>query len=141
MLGSMAFLVVPLSCRKLGPPFIRLTNSTSDASLPFRQESSSTTSPVFVTQHFAVRRVPRTPINGAPKSAVEIVGPLLIMFNALNRFISRLDGDTQPRRDQQSGGYGFQVLRNTNLELGVEPWFDFIVGINGRVIVCWIVSS
>jgi hypothetical protein len=57
------------------------------------------------------------------------------MFNALNRFISRLDGDAQPRRDQQ-GGYGFQVLRNTNLELGIEPWFDFIVGINGRVIVC-----
>ncbi|KAK9773487.1 putative PDZ GRASP-type domain-containing protein [Seiridium cardinale] len=55
------------------------------------------------------------------------------MFNALNRFISRLDGDPQQqqRRDQQ-GGFGFQVLRNTNLELGIEPWFDFIVGINGR---------
>ncbi|ORY65978.1 GRASP55/65 PDZ-like domain-containing protein, partial [Pseudomassariella vexata] len=56
------------------------------------------------------------------------------MFNALNRFISRLDGDAQPRRGDQSGGFGFQVLRNTNLELGIEPWFDFIVGINGRVI-------
>lgn len=56
------------------------------------------------------------------------------MFNALNRFISRLDGDPQQRRDQQ-GGYGFQVLRNTNLELAIEPWFDFIVGINGREIV------
>ncbi|KAK8124755.1 uncharacterized protein PG998_000514 [Apiospora kogelbergensis] len=55
------------------------------------------------------------------------------MFNALNRFISRLDGDPQPRRDQQ-GGFGFQVLRNPNLELSIEPWFDFIVGINGRVI-------
>ncbi|KAK7952124.1 uncharacterized protein PG986_007852 [Apiospora aurea] len=55
------------------------------------------------------------------------------MFNALNRFISRLDGDPQPRRDQQ-GGFGFQVLRNANLELTIEPWFDFIVGINGRVI-------
>ncbi|KAK6843593.1 hypothetical protein PG987_004453 [Apiospora arundinis] len=55
------------------------------------------------------------------------------MFNALNRFISRLDGDPQPRRDQQ-GGFGFQVLRNANLELSIEPWFDFIVGINGRVI-------
>lgn len=56
------------------------------------------------------------------------------MFNALNRFISRLDGDPQPRRDQQ-GGFGFQVLRNPNSELSIEPWFDFIVGINGRVIV------
>ena len=57
------------------------------------------------------------------------------MFNALNRFISRLDGEPQPRREQQ-GGFGFQVLRNTNLELTIEPWFDFIVGINGRPIVC-----
>ncbi|KAI0378833.1 GRASP55/65 PDZ-like domain-containing protein [Hypomontagnella monticulosa] len=55
------------------------------------------------------------------------------MFNALNRYLSRLDGDT--RAQQKDGhGYGFQVLRNTNLKLGVEPWFDFIVGINGRVI-------
>lgn len=58
------------------------------------------------------------------------------MFNALNRFISRLDGDPQQqqRRDQGYGGYGFQILRNTNLELAIEPWFDFIVGINGREI-------
>lgn len=56
------------------------------------------------------------------------------MFNALNRYLSRLDGDS--RQQQNEGqGYGFQVLRNTNLELGVEPWFDFIVGINGRMIV------
>lgn len=62
------------------------------------------------------------------------------MFNALNRFISRLDGDPQPRRDQQ-GGFGFQVLRNPNLELSIEPWFDFIVGINGRVIVCQLIDD
>ncbi|KAH7023273.1 GRASP55/65 PDZ-like domain-containing protein [Ilyonectria destructans] len=54
------------------------------------------------------------------------------MFNALNRFISRLDGDTPQQRQQERGSFGFQVLRNTNLELAVEPWFDFIVGINGR---------
>ncbi|KAI1156087.1 GRASP55/65 PDZ-like domain-containing protein [Nemania diffusa] len=55
------------------------------------------------------------------------------MFNALNRYLSRLDGDS--RQQQKEGhGYGFQVLRNTNLELGVEPWFDFVVGINGRMI-------
>ncbi|KAH6898327.1 GRASP55/65 PDZ-like domain-containing protein [Thelonectria olida] len=57
------------------------------------------------------------------------------MFNALNRFISRLDGDApQQQRQQERGSYGFQVLRNTNMELAIEPWFDFIVGINGRAI-------
>ncbi|KAI1438017.1 GRASP55/65 PDZ-like domain-containing protein [Xylaria sp. CBS 124048] len=55
------------------------------------------------------------------------------MFNALNRYLSRLDGDARPQQ-RESQGYGFQVLRNANLELGVEPWFDFIVGINGRMI-------
>jgi hypothetical protein len=57
------------------------------------------------------------------------------MFNALNRFISRLDGDVPQQRQLGQGTYGFQVLRNTNLELSIEPWYDFIVGINGRVIV------
>ncbi|KAK5990431.1 hypothetical protein PT974_08699 [Cladobotryum mycophilum] len=56
------------------------------------------------------------------------------MFNALNRIISRLDGDTPQQRQHERGSFGFQVLRNTNLELSVEPWFDFIVGINGRPI-------
>lgn len=56
------------------------------------------------------------------------------MFNALNRFMSRLDGDApQHQRDRDS--FGFQVLRNTNLDLPIEPWFDYIVGINGRPIV------
>lgn len=48
--------------------------------------------------------------------------------------MSRLDGDV-PQRQPEQGTYGFQVLRNTNLELPIEPWFDFIVGINGRPIV------
>ena len=56
------------------------------------------------------------------------------MFNALNRFMSRLDGDT-PQQQREQGSFGFQVLRNSNPELAVEPWFDFIVGINGRPIV------
>jgi hypothetical protein len=56
------------------------------------------------------------------------------MFNALNRFISRLDGDVPNQRQSEFGSFGFQVLRNTNLELAIEPWFDFIVGINGRPI-------
>jgi uncharacterized phage infection (PIP) family protein YhgE len=58
------------------------------------------------------------------------------MFGALNRFISRLDA--APQDEQQSavgGAYGFQVLKNTNLEVPLEPWFDFIIGINGRTIV------
>jgi hypothetical protein len=57
------------------------------------------------------------------------------MFNALNRFISRLDSDTPVQRSDHSA-FGFQVLRNKSPELGIEPWFDFIVGINGRMIVC-----
>ncbi len=57
------------------------------------------------------------------------------MFNALNRFISRLDGEAQPHQ-KEGPGFGFQVLRNANLELAIEPWFDYVVGINGRMIVC-----
>lgn len=57
------------------------------------------------------------------------------MFNALNRFISRLDSDAAPQQSQQNT-FGFQVLRNKNSDLPIEPWFDFIVGINGRMIVC-----
>jgi hypothetical protein len=58
------------------------------------------------------------------------------MFNALNRFISRLDGDAPQNKTSNYGAFGFQVLRNENLQLGIEPWFDYIVGINGRMIVC-----
>jgi hypothetical protein len=56
------------------------------------------------------------------------------MFNALNRFISRLDSDS-PSQTSHHGAFGFQVLRNKNAELAIEPWFDFIIGINGRMIV------
>lgn len=58
------------------------------------------------------------------------------MFGVLNRFISKLDA--APIDEQQSaisGAYGFQVLRNANQEVPLEPWFDFIIGINGRTIV------
>lgn len=57
------------------------------------------------------------------------------MFNALNRFISRLDSEA-PNQSANYGAYGFQVLRNKNADLAIEPWFDYIVGINGRTIVC-----
>jgi hypothetical protein len=62
----------------------------------------------------------------------------LTMFGALNRFIGRLDGepDQQPRNGPNDNAFGFQVLRNKDPELPLEPWFDFIVGINGHTIVC-----
>jgi hypothetical protein len=56
------------------------------------------------------------------------------MFNALNRFISRLDSDA-PAQSSTYNAFGFQVLRNKNADLPIEPWFDFVVGINGRMIV------
>jgi hypothetical protein len=56
------------------------------------------------------------------------------MFGALNRFIAKLDAAPE---DQNSNtqGFGFQVLKNTNPDLPLEPWFDFIVGISARMIV------
>ena len=55
------------------------------------------------------------------------------MFGALNRFISRLDSDapSQTPRDTHSA-FGFQVLRNKNTDIPIEPWYDFVIGINGR---------
>lgn len=57
------------------------------------------------------------------------------VFGALNRFISRLDAEPQSQKSGSRGAAGFQVLRNTNPELHIEPYFDFIIGINGRNIV------
>jgi hypothetical protein len=57
------------------------------------------------------------------------------MFNVLNRFISRLDSESASHNSSSHGAFGFQVLRNKNADLAIEPWFDFIVGINGRMIV------
>lgn len=60
------------------------------------------------------------------------------MFGVLNRFIGHLDGEPaqQPRNGPSDNAFGFQVLRNKDAELPLEPWFDFIVGINGHPIVC-----
>lgn len=68
------------------------------------------------------------------------------MFGALNRFISALDAEPLRQPSNQGPGdntYGFQVLRNTNKELPLEPWFDFIIGINGHFIVwkCTVLSA
>ncbi|KAF9889241.1 hypothetical protein FE257_007554 [Aspergillus nanangensis] len=58
------------------------------------------------------------------------------MFGALNRFIGRLDSEpVQNPRSPNTDAFGFQVLRNKDAELPLEPWFDFIVGINGRLIL------
>ena len=58
------------------------------------------------------------------------------MFGALNRFISRLDADSPPQSSRDAhAAYGFQVLRNKNLDIPIEPWYDFIIGINGRQVV------
>lgn len=61
------------------------------------------------------------------------------MFGALNRFIGRLDGEPpqQSRNGPNDNAFGFQVLRNKDPELPLEPWFDFIVGINGHIIVSY----
>ena len=60
------------------------------------------------------------------------------MFGALNRFISVLDRTPEDSRNSSAGNvgaFGFQVLRNNSQELRLEPWFDFIIGINGRTLV------
>ena len=59
------------------------------------------------------------------------------MFGALNRFIGRLDGEPVSQPGNQSASdssYGFQVLKNANPAVALEPWFDFIIGINGHYI-------
>lgn len=60
------------------------------------------------------------------------------MFSALNSFISRLDSEPSTQIASQGGAgdnaYGFQVLKNTNADLALEPWFDFIIAINGHYI-------
>jgi len=58
------------------------------------------------------------------------------VFGAINRFISRLDSDSPVQNAGIThGAFGFQVLRNKNLEIPIEPWYDFVIGINGRQIV------
>lgn len=59
------------------------------------------------------------------------------MFGALNRFIGVLDAEPpqEQRQPPESTSFGFQVLRNKDAELPLEPWFDFIVGLNGHPVV------
>jgi hypothetical protein len=61
--------------------------------------------------------------------------PITTMFGALNRFIAKLDAAPEEEQSRTQGAFGFQVLRNTNPDVALEPWFDFVIGINGRTIV------
>ena len=74
-------------------------------------------------------------VSTSQRSIAYYIQPLPTMFGALNRFISRLDSDSpsQPSRDSRND-FGFQVLRNKNNDIPIEPWYDFIIGINGRQI-------
>lgn len=57
------------------------------------------------------------------------------LFGTLNRFIARLDSDpSQIQKSSGSSAYGFQVLQNNRADLPLDPWFDFVIGINGRTI-------
>lgn len=49
--------------------------------------------------------------------------------------MARLDAAPDEQQSATNGAFGFQVLKNTNTEVPLEPWFDFIIGINGRTIV------
>ena len=58
-------------------------------------------------------------------------------LKSLNRNVFGFQDDTPRHQSNQGAGYtyGFQVLRNKNPDLAIEPCFDYIVGINGRDIV------
>lgn len=57
------------------------------------------------------------------------------MFGVLNKFISKLGDEPQAQGSSTPGGSGFQVLSNKIVDFPLEPWFDIIIGINGRTIV------
>ena len=66
------------------------------------------------------------------------------VFGALNRFISRFDSEgLNTTGSSKQAAAGFQVLRNKDQELPVEPWYDFVIGINGRYIVgpCYLIDE
>lgn len=62
-------------------------------------------------------------------------------LKSLNRNVFGFQDDNTAQTQSNQGrsglgySYGFQVLRNKNPDLTIEPWFDYIVGINGRDIV------
>ncbi len=110
----MSWAVVEGDCRK------------RDCDLSFTCAGATRDGRTIARDATTITSIPRDSINGHHT-----------MFGALNRFISRLDADPsdQSAGNSSRGGYGFQVLRNSASDLPLEPWFDFIVGINGRIIV------
>lgn len=88
-----------------------------------------------------VPKVVNTHINDEPIAAIDahvvikLQRDMANVFGALNRFISRLDSEQQSQQQPSSSAYGFQVLKNHTTDLNLDPWFDFIIGINGRNIV------
>lgn len=85
--------------------------------------------------HLLSSALPNAPILSPPQSHTPSLAA--DMFGALNRFIGLDAEPTRQARAQSTSdnSFGFQVLRNKDAELPLEPWFDFIVGINGRLIV------
>ena len=88
----------------------------------------------------ALSRIASNPVQCSHRAStstifISSIRSLPNMFGALNRFISRLDSDAPPQTSRDSyGPFGFQVLRNKNNDIPTEPWYDFVVGINGRQI-------
>jgi hypothetical protein len=68
-------------------------------------------------------------------SSIPLQRILSKMFSRLNQFISKLGDEPKEQGSGVGGGYGFQVLRNKNNDFPLDPWFDFIIGLNGRTIV------
>jgi hypothetical protein len=83
-------------------------------------------------QHLAVQTTQTPAITKFAEPQQHI---LTNMFGVLNRFIARLDAGPEEQNQSSQAGFGFQVLRNTNPEVPLDPWFDFVIGINGRTIV------
>ena len=87
-------------------------------------------------QHLATQTTQTTQTPAITESPEPQQHVFTSMFGALNRFIARLDAGPEEQNQSSQAGFGFQVLRNTNPDVPLDPWFDFVIGINGRTIVC-----
>jgi hypothetical protein len=114
-----------------------LTTSTADPA-PIT-EAMATSLPPIQTQNLQPHHLSTNHTNTRQHSPQSRI--ITNMFGALNRFISRLDAAPEEQQSATNGAYGFQVLRNTNADVPLDPWFDFVIGINGRTIVCLIVGG
>ena len=100
--------------------------------------ATSSQTPQSEPQHLASSSRSDTPVtSNANENTSQKPHFVANMFGALNRFIAKLDAAPE-EQNSSTQGFGFQVLRNTNAELPLEPWFDYIIGINGRTIVSFL---